>query len=374
MKSLRELFVASDGGEGFSPERLQSVGAALVTDHRNDMPWYLRIIVGIGAWLASLFFLAAAFSVFGWFGSDEAAIGWIGAVLLPIAVVVGRCKWGVFAEQCSLAVSFAAQAMIYIGFLDKNTHPMAAAAALSVAFAVVLYLVYPVFISRLVTCFAALQITLIWIYSPYGDPFFGGGPVQSELSRMLVFYWGLQLAALIWCFLKAPRPILFAPLGYALVASLAAWQAEDMWRYWSHYSVITYDIHAVQWLIGHLRMIFTAGALFAVAVWAAGGKAVLQEKATLFAGFALALAVLIWLGAGLVLLALLFLLLGFSLQDRAILTLGVVLFPVFLTHYYYNLQLDLLAKSGVLIGSGALLLLLRTGLARTVFAETKEAA
>src|SRR6202042_1898747 len=96
----------------------------------------------------------------------------------------------------------------------------------------------------------------------------------------------------------------------------------------------------------------TALTLFGVSVWAAGGTSILREKVPLFVGFAFALAALVWLGAGGVLLALLFMLLGFSLQNRATLGFGLILFPVFLTHYYYNLNLDLLAKSGVLIGSG----------------------
>jgi len=136
--------------------------------------------------------------------------------------------------------------------------------------------------------------------------------------------------------------------------------------------VISYSPVWVEWTFFHGRFIMLAVAFFVIAVWAAGGIPVLREKPPLFLGLALALAVLVWLGSGGVLLALIFLLLGFSLQNRAILGLGLLLFPVFVTYYYYNLNLDLLAKAGVLIGSGLVMLLLRAGLARSVFAGPKE--
>lgn len=49
MHSLKELCLAPENGETFTPERLNTIEQALIEDHRSDMPWYLRIIVAIGA-------------------------------------------------------------------------------------------------------------------------------------------------------------------------------------------------------------------------------------------------------------------------------------------------------------------------------------
>jgi len=111
-----------------------------------------------------------------------------------------------------------------------------------------------------------------------------------------------------------------------------------------------------------------------VAFWAAGGVFSLGGRAASFGALALALAALVGLGAGGILPALLFMLLGFSLQNRVLLGLGLLLFPVFLAHYYYNLHLDLLAKSVALVGSGLVMFLVRSGLNRWVFTGAKEAA
>ena len=378
MKSLQELCLLSGNGESFSPERLHQVEESLVADHRTDMPWYLRIIVAIGAWVASGFFVGSAIQLIGWQDQHKSTIGFIGVALLIIAVTVGRQTWGVFVGQCALAVSLAGQGMIYYGFVNQEHHPQATAMVFSIGLAALLYVAYPNFLSRLMTCFAALQITLFWIYEGDNGGFLPGAHrLGLDLSQLVLIYWIFHLAAICWCFLRPRNSVLFAPIGYALLASLAIWQVEILCNAWTG-DISPTEINSstllMERMLPHLQTALTALTLFGISVWAAGGVSILRGKAPLFIGLALALAALLWLGSGGVLLALLFMLLGFSLQHRAILDLGIILFPIFLTHYYYNLNLDLLAKSGVLIGSGAVVLLLRAGLARWAFADLKEAA
>jgi len=338
------------------------------------MPWYLRGLVGIGAWLASVFFFIFIVMFTGLREPQQTTFGCMGIVLLIIAVIVGRLKLGLFVNQCALAVSLAAQAMLYYGFVNEE-HPLGMTAPLSIGLAALLYFAYPEYLSRLITCIAALQITLVWIYvGSDGDPFSETLRPQSDLAGMITLYWALLLAGICWCFLR-PRnsSSMLVALGHALLISITAWQIENLTNLWVRSSVIEYSPPWVFWLVIHFRVILTALTFFGVAVWAAGGLGVVRANAPLFAGLALALAALIWLGAGGVLLALLFMLLGFSLQSGTILGLGLILFPVFLTSYYYNLNLDLLAKAGVLAGSGLILLALRAGLQHLPWAAAKEA-
>jgi hypothetical protein len=375
MKSLKELCLSSERAENFSPERLRGLEETLIQDHRSDLPWYLRIIVALGAWWASGFFFCFIFVLIGSQLEHQVTIGCIGVALLILAVAVGRQPWGIFVGQCALAVSLAAQAMIYYGFVNENHHPVGTVAAISIGLAALLYVAFPSFLSRLMTCFAALQVTLCWIYAPGGGDIFSGTlRPESALSHLVLFYWLFHLAALACCFLRPRHSVLLAPLGYAVVASLAAWQVENLFNVWVLSTGISSTSAWIGWTTLHFRTVLTALTLFGCSVWAAGGISTLRENAPLFIGLALALMALVWIGSGGVLLSLLFMLLGFSLQSRAILGLGLILFPIFLTYYYYNLNLDLLAKSGVLIGSGAVLLLLRAALNRWLFANDKEAA
>jgi Domain of unknown function (DUF4401) len=373
MNTLRELCQAPENVENFPAERLARIEHELVEDHRSDMPWYLRVIVGIGAWIASLFFIGFVGTLVGWEDKDHAAFGAMGVVFLVAAVVVGRQKWGVFAEQCALAVSFAAQAMIYIGFVDEHNHSMRTAMLYSIGLAAVLYVAFPSFLSRVITCFAALQITLLWIQVGDRDPISPQAFNSDYYPLLTLAFWTFHLAAICWTLLRPRQAIRFAPLGYALVTSLAVWQAENLGHIWEDHEAFTYQMAMVVWASFWARIALVALTLFGVVVWAAGGRNVWRQKEYFFLGLGLALAVLVYLGLGSVLVALLFVLLGFALQDRVILGLGLLLFPVFLGDYYYNLDLDLLAKSGVLITSGFVMLLLRTGVTRGVFMEKKTA-
>lgn len=375
MKTLKELCLVVGGAEKFDTDRLRQIEQSLIEDHQTNLPWYLRAIVGIGAWLASCFFLGFAIVLIGWQEEHQTVIGCMGVILLLVAVAVGRQPWGIFAGQCALAVSLAAQAMIYYGFVNEHRHPLGTIAVFSIILATTLYIVFPNFLSRLMTCFIALQVTLFWIYAGSdGDPFSDGVRVQSDLSEVALCYWAFHLVAICWCFLRSHRSLLWTPLGYALIASLTAWQVENLSNIWIRSAQIIYSPAWIEWMFFHLRTGLTALTLFGILIWVAGGISVLRKNARMFIAVALALTVLVCLSSNGVILALLLMLLGFSLQNRPVLGLGFILFPVFLTHYYYNLNLDLLAKSLALMGSGAALLLLRSGLTRWVFADTKEGA
>ncbi len=76
------------------------------------------------------------------------------------------------------------------------------------------------------------------------------------------------------------------------------------------------------------------------------------------------LAGLAWLQATGVLLTVLFLGLGHGRGERVCTVLGLLFLPWFLFVYYYSLHISLLAKSGILTGSGLVLLVVFAGLKR----------
>jgi uncharacterized membrane protein len=375
MKTLQELCLLPAISENFPQERLQRLEKALAEDRRTDMPWYLRVIVGFGAWLASLFFLGFACVLLDFNGEHQKqTLGCFGVVLLVVAIAFGRMRLGIFADQCCLAASLAGQAMLYFGFIDENHHPLETVALLSIGLAALLYFLFPNFLSRLLTCGAALQVTLLWIYTGNNGEPFSGVRLESTVSPISTLYWTLHLVVIGVCFLRPRHAVLLAPLGYACLLSLVAWQMENLFNLWSFTSTSGHRPDWIWWTTFHFRTALMAAAFLFVAGWAAGGMDSVGKNSMLFAALALALAVLVILGSGGVLLAMLVMLLGFATQHRAVLGLGIILLPVFLTHYYYNLNLDLLAKSGVLIGSGAVMFLIRAGLTHIVFADSKEAA
>jgi hypothetical protein len=352
---------------GLPPERRPEVSEALANDHNNEVPGYLRFITAVGAWLASIFFIGCATAFFGWQAAQKPEIGAIGIVLLIVAIVLNRFKLGLFIDQCALALSLAGQGMIYFGFVpDRDTG--ISATELSVAMAVVLYVLYPSFLSRLITCLAALQITLWWLHLKGGDWVPWLESKGTPLSVPFFAYWLLHLALLGVCLIPARFERLLAPLGYATAISLACWQFQDailgLGVLVSGTPKVVAGLMLFPW-----RAVVTAIALLGVAVWCAGSLSRVAERQMLFAAVVLTLLVLVALGSTGVVLALLLMLLGFSLGKRPLLALGMLLLAVFLVDYYYSLEVNLLTKSMILVGSGAVLLALRTLLLQFAFSQ-----
>jgi hypothetical protein len=349
------------------PDRLVRVNEALEDDHKNEMPSYLRFIIAVGAWLASIFFIACGTAFFGWEAQHKPAIGATGIVILVASIVVNRFKLGLFIEQFALALSLAGQGMIYYGFIP-DSEPGVSATDLSIAMAIVLYVAYPSFLSRLITCVAAFQITLWWLHLHGGDWVPWLESRGTPFSATLFAYWLFHLALLGICLIPARYERLLAPLGYATAISLACWQFQDAIP---GIGVLVSEIPKAGTGLMHFpwRAIVTAMALLGVAIWSAGGLSRIAEQQVLFTAIVITLIVLMTLGATGVVLSLLLMLLGFSLGKRPLLALGLLLLGIFLVDYYYSLEANLLTKSLILVASGAALLALRTVLIRFAFSE-----
>jgi uncharacterized membrane protein len=373
MTTFRQLLSLPESGGAIDGARLQQIESALTQNSSSDLPWYLRFIIALGAWLSSAFFIGFALMFIGDEESHRQDLGVSGLILLALSIVVVRRKPGLFISQCCLAASFAAQFLIYYGLLPESHHPLGSAVVFSISLAAMLYWLYPDVVQRLVVCVAALQITLAWIYLGNNGGLFGDGEHMAASAVWLSqVYWLLHLAGIAWCLMRVSRhSVLLAPLGYAFVLSLAAWQVENMFNAWSF--VQTLSLIQVWVWPSYIRPACTAAMLFCVIVWAAGGVETLRRNVAPFAGLALTLIAITWFGPGGVFLPLTFLTLGLFLQSRIMQGLGLILLPVFLSVYYYNLHLDLMAKSVALIGSGLALLLLRSGLQRLLATEIKSA-
>ncbi len=368
MQTLTQLFLRSEPGESLDAERKQRLEQALVQDHQSDMPWYLRFIVGAGAWLASLFFIGFFIVLVGWQDEHRATIGAIGAVLLVTAIILFRLKFGLFVSQCCLACSLAGQFMLYYGFLPDQHDTLQDAALLAIGLAAILYALYPDSLHRLITCLAALHITLAWLYlGDNGDLFDSPGAATGRPLFALFLYWAFHFIGIAVCLMPVHRrSALLSPLGYAFVLSLAAWQLEGLWPLWP-------PIRAegpVPLFIFWPACAFVA--VLAVVTWAAGGFPAWRKYPIPFAGMVFALAIILWLGAGGILSALFLIVLGFFIESRIIQAIGLILLATFLSHYYYSLRLDLMIKALALVGSGLTLLVMRTGLQRWFDPQTLE--
>jgi len=316
--------------------------AALASNQElvTSTPWFIRVLIGGGAWLSSLFlmiFVGMALS----FAEKEGAVI-LGLLLTGGAIFLRRSNPNLFLTQTALAIGMAGQGLFFFG-LDSLTRDIPMALVLFVFEAFIL-VVYPDLIQRfLSTCAASLALLYVLHHGLSVVAMDVGLVGLAALAHLLFLHQG-TLQAGRW----GP---LVTPAAFGLVTTLltlllvGAWQAE------------LFGDEAV------LRILVTMG-LAAVTLYSAWR--VLEELntepggpagVTLFA--ALSLTALLTFRAPGVIAAVGILLLGFHRRSVVLLGMAVVFILAFGVNYYYSLELTLLAKSLALLGGGLMMLGLR---------------
>lgn len=330
-------------------ELLDEAGLERIAGHLSQTrpapgnPWYVRVLVAVGAWIAAiclLVFLALA-KIIDIMALEARPLLSCGIFLVAGATALHSLRRHVFAAQLALAFSMAGHALVLVGaakLTDDSMGPAFAAAGLCA----VLYPLYRESLHRFLSCLLATSAAAGWL-------------VAADLHHGL---HGLVLVESIWAgmFFLAPRiePSL-RPLAYALVVSVPL-----------HLLLIVADgaqLGTPQWP----SSLTLALGLVALYRWIAGDTAKLRREP--FVAAIVCTAALAVLSTPGVLAAIGLLVLGYARDDRPLLGLGLAFLPLFLALYYYDLDVSLLQKSGVLLASGAVLLAARWYLSRRSWAR-----
>ena len=328
--------------------------AALAPEVERHLPWYMSLAVAVGAWLATTFLLTAIFAMSGL--RSETAQLVVGLLLAAGAVFARREADAEFARWAAVAVALAGMGLIIAG-VGGVTDSTVAAAAACFAVAVTFVVLVPDLTLRFLSTLAAGVALFVWLLGtkvPYG---FDVG--IALLIAAIAFTWRYGLATRG----DALAGIL-EPVGYALVivlfaALLGRTLATSSQSHWS--MDITRDTGA----LGPLATIVCTAALLALAWRVLDDHGVALTSPLAFA----ILTGVVLLGAGTldspgIVAGGAALMLAFDRRNAVLLGMAAIFLIVFGSFYYYSLHLTLLEKSGVLVGSGVLLLSIRHRVAR----------
>ena len=320
-----------------------AVRSALAQAEDDDIPWYMRVLVGIGAWAATAFLLGFV-AMLDLFDSDGSRLV-AGVLLIGGAVMLRRKTESEFVRQATLAMSLAGQGLVIFSIGELFATEIAALAAVALAAAMVVLMPDRVsrFLSAIIGSVAAI-VGVVQLEIPYG----------SEVVAVLL----VALSAFVWRVgvrerTEEPAEML-EPVGYGLLIAI--------------FGVLTFGgVMAIGTLFNEFRVgprLLSFGAITTLGITAALVAlilAVLDEHDTprqsgltfssVVAAVALGLGTLSSPGivAGIAVL-----LLAFDRRNAVLLGLSILYLLVFGSMYYYSLNLTLLEKSGVLVGSGLL--------------------
>ncbi len=337
-----------------TPHEEEKIAAALASSDTggSTLPWYVKLFVGIAAWVAAIL-ITAFFFIIGMINEDQALI-W-GLVFCALAIGINRLGRAIiFFGQLSLAMSLTGQLLAMVGLFslfDFEFGPI----------------VIPIFI---------LEAILIWLHRD---------PVLRFISTLVITAF---ILAYIFeeDILNALHALIFvlaagALFIYMIENRLKLLGLEEMLSPVGSGLTVSFlgililplldNYFSMQWWITTLLLFPLLLFLLTQIVWDLGHS--LQSRAV----FAMATGCLLLLIPAIrmpgLAAALLVLILGFWRNNRGLMGLSSVFLVFYIWAYYYSMEWTLLTKSLALLGSGILLLALRFYFIKAT-AETGESA
>jgi len=310
----------------------EAARAAVATATGPDIPWYLRAATAFGAWLtAGAMLLAVGFALAEAFGDDRlpTTAAAFGVVLAIGAVVLHRGGGGPFASQFAVATALAAQVLIAGGVGGEVESLAVVAAVAGVAAAVLSAALRDPEHQFLAAGFAVGMVpwALLENHVPHADGLLVLATLPPAVALLAWPPARVDLRGLAWALLLVPL---------ATFAAMELFEAEAE--------------------TGRLpSAVYAAGLLAVLGLLWRGTTP--DRRPLVLVGGAVAVVLGAVTAAG-VLGSLLLLTLAYLLGSRMLAALGVVAHVWFVWRFYYDLELTLLEKSGMLTAAGLLLLAL----------------
>lgn len=300
---------------------------------QQDTPWYLKLLMGVGAWVATglfLLFLAVA-DVF----RHESVLVILGLLMVGAGVVLRLRTEVAMLGQVALSLSFVGQVMTVFG-VGAMGGEETGASAVALVLSLVLIVLFRDPIHRFVSTVSAMVALAFLLIE-----------LSAELAPSIAYV--LLVAATVAFWQRKPALIgleaqLQAPVGHGLAVSLLVMAVpfslewgDDGWRR----------------IVASLAL--TLGVLFVVA----RTFGIPQRRPDVLAYGTLGVTLLVGVATLQVpgiQAALVLMVIAMNRRDPLLLGEAAVAFAYFLSWYYYSLELTLLHKSAALIVSGGLLL------------------
>ncbi|MDO8735509.1 MAG: DUF4401 domain-containing protein [Thermoleophilia bacterium] len=334
-----------------SPQQVERCAGYLEDCRLNRTPWYIKMLTAIGAIIA-----AAMFAIFIGMVAPLSKPELLGLIFIAGALILTFTLHNMFVHDLAIALSIGGQFAVLAGI--EQHHLLGRTAdnfwQLAIVAIILCAALYPFFTSpvhRFITCAAAIGLTTAWALEAE----------QFHLLHLLV------LAEAVGASLMLANSRYYSwmkPLAYALAAALPATVMVLTAVSGEKFPGMNIDENMTA--LWPSNIILAAGILFLLWWMADEGWSLISEPAAIVLAAVVALGFLTTPG---ILAGIALLMFGYALGDRFITFLGVVFLPVFLGFYYYDLNVDLLTKSGILAASGLILLACRFLLARRPWAE-----
>lgn len=323
-------------------------------EHRPDLqPWYIRTMVGFGAWLASLLLIGfvAGFSL-----AMDGGYALIGMALIVGAILVRRRFDNDFLVQCALATSLAGQALFAYGFAQTVGHDeieIYLGVVLVVSSA--LFFVFPDRIHRVIMVLLATGslTTLFYVWElnslvPILGPAFAGAFIllHRQMPRLVASKSGVYVRPLMNGFMLSAFGVLLISTAYVLPE--LGMELQFYPRPW----ISTILLGGLFLYVGTL-------------IWPTVADPASKNAFPVLYGMMVVIIACSWAAPGL-LLGLIVVMLGAASGSKTFIGAGIGFFAIFLATYFYGIEVSMLTKSITLVATGVAILVSRWTILKVV--------
>ena len=343
-----ELQQVVDGlrSEGLLPENSDDTVAAFFENLHETQPWYIRTMVGFGAWLASLLLIGFVGSI--GFAADAGFVI-VGVLFIGGAIFARVQSENDFVVQSALASSLAGQALLAFGIVEiSGGNDFESVLSIVIILNGILFFVFPDRTHRVLSILIATSSLGFLLYS---WKFNAVVPILGPVfAAAMVFFYKRQGAIIERGKGDLIRPLvtglMLTAFGFLMLSTVyilpeLAWEFAFYPRPW---------ISSI--LLGALLL------YMGTQVWPQIGALGGSPGMTVFYGLLVVITVTAWAIPGL-LLALVVIMLGATSGNRVFIGAGITFLVVFIATYFYGIQVSMLTKSISLVATGAAVLAAR---------------
>ncbi|MCU7808160.1 MAG: DUF4401 domain-containing protein [Candidatus Thiodiazotropha sp. (ex Semelilucina semeliformis)] len=316
---------------------------AYLENRSTPQPWYIRTMVGFGAWLASLLLIGFVTSFTLMF---DGGYIFIGAALIVCAILVRQRSDSDFMVQCALASSLAGQALVAYGFADiAGYEEFEIFLGFALVMSTVLFFLFPDRIHRVIMVLLATGslTTLLYVWEmnalvPLLGPALTGILIllHNRMPRLVTSRYGELLQPLMSGLMLSA----FGTLLLSTVYLLPELEADFLFYPRPWISTILLGLLFIY--LGRL-------------IWPVIADTENTKSLPLLYGMMIVIIACAWYAPGL-LLGLIVTLLGAHSGRVTFTGAGIGFFVLFLTAFFYGIEVSLLTKSITLITTGIAIL------------------
>lgn len=343
--TLREL-VDTLAAEGLLGEGGADAAAAYLDETAAVQPWYVRAMVGFGAWLASLLLIGfvAGFSFA--FGGGYAVVG---IALVVGATVLRRKSDNDFLVQCALASSLAGQALLAYGAAEiVGGEEFEVFLGFVVVVSSVLFVAFPDRIHRVIMVLLAAGSLTMLMYAwemnalvPVLGPILTGALIvlHRQAPSLIAAGYGAFVRPLM-------NGLMLSAFGVLLLSTIYVLpELEADFAFYPRPWISTLLLGVLFVYVGALLWPRLAGS---------------DKKLAITVIYTLNLIIILssWAAPGL-LLSLIVVLLGAESGRRTFVGAGIGFLAVFVATYFYGIEITMLTKSITLVATGVAILVTR---------------